>query len=345
MPGELNFYSPITTPFGYYGPTWQADGTVSASFNFSLWSFGRGKPAPPVEQLSHLLAVGHPEASFGAFDHEGSGVKIRNWEPLAGRQGQRQVLALRVEPGKTYDTYFSYFDAADEQRWKLFGVGNKYNNRKPLKSLWVGSFVEVPGPPHVQRTGPYRRVMRYHGWVMDADGSWHPLDRMTSGNINRETGLTHTDRDITEDGWFYLQTGGWAFRKTKTGRDVQLDSKQPNSQADYLGWNDIALLTTVPSEITSLIVERAENRIRGTYSLRNAAQDPQVTLYWGTTESLTFADLWENKITLKAPHEGKNQFVIDNAPAGKTIFVRLLLKNGEGQFWTPTTLIVAPSQH
>ncbi len=132
-----------------------------------------------------MLAVGHPEASFGGFGHEGTGVKIRNWEPLAGRQGQRQVLARRAEPGETYDTYFSYFYAADERRWRLFGVGNKYNKRKQLKSLWVGSFVEVPGTPHVQRSGPYPRVMRYRGWVMENNGAWHQLDRMTNGNINR----------------------------------------------------------------------------------------------------------------------------------------------------------------
>ena len=42
VPGTLSFYCPITTPFGYYGPTWRPDGTVNTSFNFSLWSYGRG---------------------------------------------------------------------------------------------------------------------------------------------------------------------------------------------------------------------------------------------------------------------------------------------------------------
>ena len=88
VPGTLSFYCPITTPFGYYGPTWRPDGTVNTGFNFSLWSYGRGQKEPAVEQLSHLLAIGNPEASFGGFGHEGTGVKIRNWEPLAGRQGQ-----------------------------------------------------------------------------------------------------------------------------------------------------------------------------------------------------------------------------------------------------------------
>ena len=342
VPGTLSFYCPITTPFGYYGPTWRADGTVNTSFNFSLWSFGRGQPEPPVEQLSHLLAVGHPEASFGGFGHEGTGVKIRNWEPLAGRQGQHQILALRVEPGEMYDTYFSYFFAADEQRWKLFGVGNKYNKRKQLKSLWVGSFVEVPGPPHVQRSGPYPRVMRYRGWIMDDSGAWHQLDRMASGNINRTTGLTHSDRGVTDEGWFYLQTGGWVFRKPNTGQYVELPADHRNPPVAYLAPEHIASLKTVPSEITASVAERTTSQIRGSYSIRNAAQNPQIRIYWGTNESLTFADRWEEVVIPRASHEGENPFTIDNVPSGKTIYVRLLLKNSEGQFWSPETLKAQP---
>ncbi|MEO1990731.1 MAG: DUF3472 domain-containing protein, partial [Pirellulales bacterium] len=153
VPGELGFYAPMTTPFGYYGPTWNADGTVNAGFNFSLWSYGRNQPPPPIQQLSHLLAIGNRDAVFGGFGHEGTGVKIRKWDPLTGHQGQRQVFALRVVSSDMYDTFYSYFYLEDDHQWKLFGVGNKYNKGKPLESLWVGSFVEVPGPPHIQRTG------------------------------------------------------------------------------------------------------------------------------------------------------------------------------------------------
>ena len=98
----------------------------------------------------------------------------------------------------------------------------------------------------------------------------------------------------------------------------------------------------MPSEITSPVVDRTRNRIRGSYSLRNTARNPQITLYWGTTEALAFADRWENRITLKLPREGKNDFVIENVPSDKPIFVRLLLQNSEGQFWTPATMKVEP---
>lgn len=341
VPGDLGFYSPITTPFGYYGPTWQADGTVNTGFNFSLWSFGRGKPQPPVEQLSHLLAIGNRTASFGGFDHEGTGVKIRNWEPLAGRQGQKQVLALRVEPGPKYDTYFSYFYESDRQRWRLFGVGNKYNKGKPLKSLWVGSFVEVPGPPQVQRTGPYERTMRYRGWVMNAAGKWSSLDQMTNGNVNRQTGFTHTRRGVTDDGWFFLQTGGWTFRKASQERFVRLPSSKMK-RPDYLEDKDIAFLKTVPSGIDVSLTKQQTNRIEGTFHIRNIGQDAEATLFWGTEDGLTFSDRWQNQKTIRSLREGDNAFSIDRTVDDKPVFIRMLLKNSEGQFWTTQTISAKP---
>ena len=248
-------------------------------FDFSLWSFQRGKSEPPLEQLSHLLAIGNPKAKFSGFDHEGTGVKIRDWEPLKGRQGQRQTLALRVESGKKYDTYFSYFYATDEKRWRLFGVGNKYNKGKPLSSLWVGSFVEVPGPPPNQRTGAYTRTMRYRGWVMDEKQKWYPLDRMANGNINKQTGLTHTHRGITDDeGWFYLQTGGWTFREPDGDDFFKAPPSRENPQVDYLDAEDLAYLQTVPSEIIGTKIEHSGSRARVTFTIRNLGDNAKVTL-------------------------------------------------------------------
>jgi len=337
VPGTLDFYSPITTPFGYYGPTWKADGRVNPSFNFSLWSYGRGKKEPPVEQLSHLLAIGNRDATFGGFGHEGTGVKIRGWEPLEGHLGQRQALALRVEPGTPYDTYYSYFYLADEKRWQLFGAGNKFNGRKPLKSLWVGSFVEVPGPPHVQRTGAYPRTMRYRGWIMLADGTWHQLDQMENGNIDRQSGLTHTDRGITDDGWFYLQTGGWVFRKAGSAPQTRLANRSDRLPT-FLSEKDIRSLTSVDSEIRLIELQKRGSTLEGTYGVNNVSKHAEVTLYWGAREGLTFADRWEHSTALAPPVAGKNSFTVplkdsNNSP----IHARLFLKNDNGQFWSSET--------
>lgn len=339
-PGPLGFYSPITTPFGYYGPTWKADGTVNSGFNFSLWSYGRGKQEPPIEQLSHLIAIGNPDAQFSGFGHEGTGVKIRAWEPLEGRQGQRQAIALRVEPGDKYDTYFSYFYATDEQRWRLFGAGKKFNQGKPLKSLWVGSFVEVPGPPPRQRTGPYVRQMRYQGWVMDAQGRWSALDQMSHGDADKKSGLTYTDRGLTDDGRFYMATGGWEFRKAPAAKYVEARNANSAPLPGFMQPEAVKLLLGIPSEIAAVKATRSGSNATITFHLRNAGANPTATIYWGSKEGLTFVDRWENKTEFANPIEGVNQIVISGVVSGKPLFVRVLLKNGEGQFWSKETIAV-----
>ena len=341
VPGSLDFYAPMTTPFGYYGPTWKADGTVNCSFNFSLWSFGRNEPEPPVGQLSHLLAIGNRNAAFGTFGHEGTGVKIRNWEPLKGRQGQRQTLALRVEPGQTHSTYFSYFYASDEARWRLFGVGRKKNKRGSLTTLTVGSFVEVPGPPPRQRTGAYVRRMRYRGWVMDADGEWLGLDRMSAGDVNRETGLTYTDRGVAADGWFFMQTGGWTFRQPPDGGQVKA---QPFNRRNIpcLADDKLSALLSVPSAIEVTDAVRTGEEARITFNIQNAGNNPEVLVYSGRAEGLTFTDRWAHKTSVDRPREGTNQIVLKNVPTNGPLLVRLFLRNAEGQFWSLRTVTANP---
>ncbi|MDA7889378.1 hypothetical protein N9A79_02260 [Pirellulales bacterium] len=335
VPGDLGFYAPITTPFGYYGPTWQANGTVNAGFNFSLWSYGRGKEEPPIEQLSHLLAIGHRDATFGGFGHEGTGVKIRDWDPLLGHQGQRQVLALRVVPSETYDTYYSYYYVADENEWRLFGVGNKYNKGKPLKSLWVGSFVEVPGPPHVQRTGLYPREMRYRGWVVQEDGQLLQLDHMSGGDVDKQTGLTYTHRGVTDDGWFFLRTGGLSFHKplSASGVDLSKDNHLKDLPA-YLSPEHKESLLSVPSEVTVQSVEVTPEGLKIDYRIDHLGKAPELEVYWGTQDGLTFVDRWEHSERIPNVKEGKNEFTLKSATSLNNARLRLFLKNDDGQFWS-----------
>ncbi|MFT4547849.1 MAG: hypothetical protein ACI8XO_003078 [Verrucomicrobiales bacterium] len=330
MPGELGFYAPITTPFGYYGPSWDADGTVKASMNFSLWSYSRNAPEPAIEKLSHLLAIGSPDASFGGFGHEGTGVKIRNFDPLEGRQGQGQAFALRVEPGKPYDTYFSYYYATDEKRWRLFGVGRKLASKRPLKHLSPGTFVEVPGPPQVQRSGPAPRRMRYRGWI-SADGKqWRQLNQMTNGNIDKKTGLTHTQRGSQQD-WFFLQTGGWILRRPESG-NIQLES--PTAvPPEFLQADRIADILEVPSSIAVRSAIRKGDEITINYEIKTLGKSPRLFLYHGSGEGLTLEKKWTHRIELPGPASSTGSATIKVAGA-EPVYLRLLLKNEHGQFWT-----------
>jgi hypothetical protein len=190
----------------------------------------------------------------------------------------------------------------------------------------------------VQQTGAYERQMRYRGWVVDTNGNLHPLDRMRLGNIDKATGLTHTDRGITQDGWFYLQTGGWIFRKATDSEYVSLTPPQSTPEVAYLDPDDLEFLQTVPCEITGANMQQTAAGAVVTFNIRNLGENPEVKIFWSHQEALTLADRWANKITVKNPLEGNNRFLLKNVPVDKPVFVRLFLKNQEGQFWSMHTL-------
>jgi hypothetical protein len=240
-----------------------------------------------------------------------------------------------VVPSETYDTYYSYFYLADKNEWRLFGVGNKYNKGKPLKSLWVGSFVEVPGPPHVQRTGLYPREMRYRGWVVQEDGQLLQLDHMSGGDVDKQTGLTYTHRGVTDDGWFFLRTGGLTFHKPPHPNGVQLPvGAQLTDLPVYLAPEHRKVLLSVPSEVTvtSAIGTSAGPQI--TCQINNLGNAPELEVYWGTQDGLTFVDRWEHSERIPNVKEGKNEFTLKSATSLNNARLRLFLKNDDGQFWS-----------
>lgn len=244
-------------------------------------------------ELSHLLAIGNREAKFSGFGHEGTGVKIRGWEPLQGRQRQRQAFALRAEPGKQFNTFYSYFDATDEKRWRLFGVGRQKPKRRPLDHLWVGSFVEVPGPPQRQRTGSGVRRMRYRGWVSKEGKTWHPLTTMSVGDVDKETGLTYTDRGLDDHGWFFMETGGWTYRKAPK-KDVTSDGRDEEIPA-YLHPKALKPLLELPSAIKVNKARRTGSSLTLEYEVRGLGGNPKLRAFLGNSEGLTLAEKWAHR--------------------------------------------------
>jgi len=217
--GKKDFYAPITTPFGYFGSTFNEDGT-SGGINFSRWSFQRGEVEPPVPQLSHLLAVGSPQASFGHFDHEGTGVKLRDWNPYEGQRIINTVLALKVEPGSPYDTYTGWFLDMQTMQWRLYASGRKWSEKRSVESLLPGCFVEVPGPPHLERTGHIIRAADFRGWCRDEQGKWHALDIMNGSKADASREQTNCLWTLSDDGWFRMAMGGMMHFRYPEGVDV-----------------------------------------------------------------------------------------------------------------------------
>lgn len=348
--GPHGFYGPMTTPFGYYGSSWGPDGQIRDNLNFTLWSYGQNDEEPDIEKLSQIIAMGNPEARFGGFSHEGTGVKVRDWDPFGepGRRSQRQAFALRIEPGQPgeyHDRYYSYFFANDTREWILFGVGEKYNStransRIPSEdmTMHIGSFVEVMGGANRERSGIYERRQRYRGWIMDQHGNWHNVDRMSYGNVNSSTGLTHTQRGIEDNGWFYNQTGGWYWHEPDgvSGQHVVHESPFGMGDVEYLSDTHIETLLTVPSYVELKGVKRIGDGFDVIFNVVNAGDSPVVSAFWGDSDKRAFMGAWDNDMLLQQQiSEGPNTFHIPaQVPENEALFVRLLLENDEGRFFS-----------
>jgi hypothetical protein len=328
---EKDFYSPITTPFGYFGSTFNADGS-SGGINFSMWSYEAGKEEPPLAQLSHLLAVGSPKASFGGFGHEGTGVKLRDWNPYEGLKVASGVLALRLEPGKPYDTYTAYFYDQTAAAWRLFASGRKWSEQRGVQHLLPGCFVEVPGPPHIERSGHIARTADFRGWCRDAKGVWHHLDKMIGdkGDAAREQANCLWAR--SEDNWFRMSIGGFLHYRYPRGVDVVIPKANP--LPEFLNPEKVTVLDALPTEVRVLGTVLQGDSLLAEIELGSLSRTPtQLTAFYGPTDALSFAERWEKKTELGEMAPGKRRFKLAGVP--RSGFLRIQAKNETGTFFTP----------
>ncbi len=338
-PGDARFYSPMTTPFGYFGPSWTAEG-IPTGMNFSMWSFGRGKEEPPIAQLSHLLAVGHPSARFDGFGHEGTGVKLRGWNPFEQWQGQSCVLALRMERGDPYDTYSGYLFDEVSLTWKMFCAGrkhtapNKGRRRTKLnanRTLRPGSFVEVPGPPQRQRTGHIVRQMRYRGFLLDEQRQPHALDRI-SGRNKKPVG--NQGRGITDDGRFRLWMGG--MEQFEESLAQTLEQGHDATTIEWMKPAKLAALFTWPTTIKLKSALLKNGIVRVACHTEGVGTATNVLLYVGAKDGLTLAGRWDQAIKVSDLPNGEAIIQL-NAPATAR-FARILIENEHGKFWSMDTI-------
>ncbi|MFT4841754.1 MAG: hypothetical protein ACI8UD_002459 [Planctomycetota bacterium] len=348
-PGDARFYAPMTTPFGYFGPSWTAEG-IPTGMNFSMWSFGRGKQEPPIEQLSHLLAVGHPSARFDGFGHEGTGVKLRGWNPFEQWRGQSCVLALRMELGDPYDTYSGYLFDENDLTWKLFCAGRKHTAPKQgrrrtkanaNRTLRPGSFVEVPGPPQRQRTGHIVREMRYRGFALDEQRTPHALDQI-SGRNKQPVG--NQGRGITDDGRFRLWMGGMEQFEESRAQSLEQSLEQPLEQphdTTSLEWmkpEKLAALFTWPTTIKLKSALLKNGILRVTCDAKGLGKANKVRLYVGAKDGLTFANRWDQALDIPDLADGEVH-IMKQVPATAR-FARILVENEHGKFWSMESLAI-----
>jgi hypothetical protein len=334
-------YSPVTTPFGYFGTSFNADGTSSGTANFSLWSFGAGKPKPQ-EQWSHMLAAGSCEAEFGSFGHEGSGVKLRGeWKPF-GNDTCEVTLALRGEVSGPWIHWFGYFLDHKTKRFRLYAAAADWHGNKPMPALNPGAFVEQPGPPDRERSGDLVRDIQRRGWMLDEQQAWHPVDTMSTGK-----GLAAKHWSITPDGWFSMGMGGMVYREGN-GIPVRLKPGQ-SAVPEWLEGEAIADLHRLPAtigkrEIIAITRDSCTIRLPLSQLALALGEKATTTLYHGPEDCLTFSkDLGYKEIKTRfwpahsgpfEVHEGENQLKLTGLKPGTPHHFRLLYQSPRGQLWT-----------
>ena len=344
---DFSSYSPITTPFGYYGTSFEADRRTAGGFNFSMWAAGAGKKVPPLQQMPHLLAVGSPQAEFSGFGHEGSGVKLRGWMPMPDRP-LLCVQALRVESDGNYDTYYGYFWDHPTQQWKLYAVGRKWNGGKAKTNLSPGSFCEIPGPPQVQRSGDLVREVRRRGWHLGDDDKWYAMDRFNC----RSKGPANKFWYTTAEGEFAMGTGGMRYYEFK--QPSAQDQQQ--SPPEFLTPDATRQLYQLPADIreaSTINVTSTSATIN--LSLAEAGTNTRVEVHYGETDCLTFTKRqlhgterksavsqstqaddrsWSYSTESQPLKDGNNQVVLTELKPSTTYYYRALITNDDGKVWT-----------
>ncbi len=356
---ETSSYSPLTTPFGYFGTSFKAGGRVAegGSFNFSMWLASRGADhAPPLEKMPRILATGLPDASFSWFSHEGTGVKLR--DAVAYPDGaERTIQALRAEFADGLWTYYGYFYDESAARWKLFAAGRQPPKRgrapDPTRGLLrsTGSFCEIPGPPQRERSGDLVRRIKRRGWFIDRDGTPH-LAAMATGRTRRSPPSSkrtwYMDNYPTE-GWMGMATGGMENYAAKAPAAPPAHNVP---RPDYLAPDKLRQLHELPVRFgPTRITDVTSTHATLEFHLPDSGENTRARLYHGPVDALTYPAreikrgsaaliemfspdrTWPHATPFAAVRDNKVRFEIKNLKADTRYFARLYVERPDGKSW------------
>ncbi len=341
-------YSPITTPFGYYGTSFTVDKCSNGAFNFSMWS----RADLPTPQQAHLLALGSPKAEFSGFGHEGTGVKPRGWIPLPTKP-KEVVQCLRVVRTPQHNTYYGYLLDPQTGNWKLFCVGrkpippSKSKRARKARPLWPGSFVEVPGPPSRQRSGDLIRNVLRKGWCLDKTGTWQRMDLLPGGKTERQ----NKGWGVTKEGWFSFKMGGMEHFTTPKG-EILLPKKFVDTPLPpYLSPEKTKQLYCLPASFGQINANPAKTSAALTIELKDAGTNASAIVYYGKTDCLAFAPrkkhgterkastltadrVWTSAKSVNSIKTGENSVTLTGLTPATKYYYRVLVTNDQGKTWT-----------
>jgi hypothetical protein len=369
----VSSYSPITTPFGYFGTEFR-NGKIPAgsSYNFSMWAAGRNATeAPPPEEMPRLIATGHPEAAFGSFGGEGTGLKMRDAVAYE-KQADRAIQGFRISSENNLHTYFGYVFDESKDHWVLFAAGQKPGTKARDSKEYLnrtGSFCEIPGPPDVERTGDVQRIIERRGWFYGSDGKWYPAElagteiggrkavraeRAHAANGQPPVVENQYNRyadDSASDGWMISSAGGMEHYEAGT------TSSAPTTQAvpalpPYLSGDKAKELFDLPvifGSTRATAITSTSATIN--YVLTKAGTNATAKLYYGTQDCITFdhrdnpgkagvqkdifsaARTWQNTTLQQPVKTGDNPIILTNLQPHTTYYYRLYVTNAEGKSW------------
>ena len=320
-------FSPLTTPFGYFGIVFENGGRIrpGAKFAFSMWIPTHDPTkAPPIASMPRLIGTDLPEAQYSTFGGEGSGVKFEN--AAAYKNGaDRAIQALRMETTGDLRTFFGYFYDEQEHHWKLFASAQRLKKRAnngPLLAE-IGSFCEIPGPANVERSGDMVRESKRRGWFYGSDRQWYRAQlksdeqdlQKPADTAVPETGPVKKSRphkkphkviadsprisdqrayymqDYSAEGWMAMATGGMDFhRDDRSHREKPIPNDgRPAPLPEYLSPEKISQLFELPVDFgVSKASEVSSDHATIDIEIKKTGANSKAILYYGTVDCLTY---------------------------------------------------------
>jgi hypothetical protein len=371
MVSRTSSYSPLTTPFGYYGTSFKDGGRIApgAGFNFSLWIAGKtGTVAPPIEQMARLIGTDIPDGEFTTWGGEGTGVRPR---ATAYKNGaDRTIQALRVEASRDgLITYYGYFFDEDENRWKLYVSAQKPSKRPNAKEspnfgtlASTGSFCEIPGPPNRERSGDLIREIKRRGWFHGSDGKWYRATMADASEPKPKKGKKQDPDAITSkrsyymdnfagEGWMSMATGGMEYHRVGNP-DRKIPKDEAAALPEYLRPEKAARLFELPvlfgksnaSQVTS-------DQASIDYEIKKTGPNSKAILYYGTVDCLTYPPqkltkgspvqidmyrperTWQGATAEQKVAGGTTQFKLGGLKGSTTYYYRLYVAHDQGKSW------------
>ena len=340
---SLHSYNPFITPFGYYGISTDKDG-YAGNVNFSLWSYKKNDPPPATYKLSRIIAIGHPTAEFGHFSHEGTGVKIRDFDDLWNSNTSKEyVFALRmVHDKQSYNDgqlniFYSYYWDEGLEKWKLYGVAKKFNKGSNLDTLETGAFVEVTGASTKERSCQAERKLFYRGYVRDKSyKTWRLIDEM-KGLLNGDA--IRNKSWGQDDGYFYMSAGGLVQNDLTPFKDkIKLSTEDEGSEPQQPKY--INKIHQIDEELpfpTIISHEATDTQLSLNINIPDKNKNNnKIVVYYGDEDGLSIDNMWQHKKTFYNKSNGNHELNINVKK--KPTYCRVLVKDDELQIFNLYTI-------